>query len=134
MINWLFCIAHFLQWLEVDMELQRKVAPEIIPIYMFYNQPQLFGDKTIITLWFSTKSKNVSVEKVFAVKTRVPLNAGANADQIPENQYNELKLSDTKGGWEFSAQNEWINTACEMQMDFDNPVDPDEQAITAAHE
>lgn len=68
------------------------------------------------------------------MKTRVPLKAGDIAAIKPENQYNELKLNDTSGGKLFPRQNVLIRTAWEMQMDFDRPVDPEEQAITAAWE
>lgn len=88
----------------------------------------------LFTEYFSTKSKNKSVEKGCEVRTRVHPHAELINAKTPENQYNELKHSPVNGRSKIPEEYTKVRSACDMQINLGNPVVPDEQEITAACE
>lgn len=113
----------------------RNTVPKIIENrnrYTFLEHTQtVHFESILLTLYFATKSKNRPAENGCDVKMRVFLNAATTVTQIPENQYNELKHSITNSKSSAPAANVLNSSACDMQIDFGKPVDPDEQASNA---
>lgn len=66
------------------------------------------------------------------MKIRVFLNADTIITQTPENQYIELKHNVVNSKTSAPNANALKSRVCDMQIDFGNPVDPDEQASNAA--
>ena len=87
-----------------------------------------------LALYFSTKSKNRLSEYGCVVKIRVFLYAAQINTQTPLNQYNELKHNVTNSKTSAPPAKDLKSRACDMQIDFGNPVDPDEQASNAVCE
>lgn len=88
----------------------------------------------MLTLYFVAKSKNKSSENGLILKTRVFLNAALIANQTPENQYIELKHNVTNSKESAPFTMDLKSNACDMQINFGSPVEPDEQESNAAYE
>lgn len=81
------------------------------------------------TLYFSTKSKNLSAQNVIEVKIRVYLNAECNNTVKPEAQYIEENENVTNGSLGTSIK---TSIAWDIQTIFDGPVEPEELNRIAA--
>lgn len=62
------------------------------------------------------------------------MNADFIMNDTPINQYMEANVNMTDDGMLFSTSKKCVNIACEKQMIFDSPVEPDEHNRTAACE